>query len=85
MPEMLTLQARCPMPEGGRLRVMMPPAIRRQDAKEVLQLTLPARGRPRRPERSASLEWFDLGHEWIARGLTDLTTAAMHTIWRRAP
>ena len=84
-PEMLTLEARYPMPEGGRLRVMMQPAIRRQDAKEVLQLTLTARGRPRRPELGASLEWFDLGHEWIVRGFTDLTTAAMHTIWRRTP
>jgi hypothetical protein len=80
---MLTLEARYPMPEGGRLRVMMQPAIRRQDAKEVLQLTLRARGRPRRPELGASLEWFDLGHEWIVRGFTGLTTAAMHE--RRTP
>jgi uncharacterized protein (TIGR04255 family) len=55
-PEMLTLEARSPMPDGGRLRVMMQPAIRRQDAKEVLQWTLTARGRPRRPELGASLE-----------------------------
>jgi hypothetical protein len=82
---MLTLEARSPMPEGGRLRVMMQPAIRRQGAKEVLQSTLTARGRPRRPELGASLGWFDLGHEWIVRGFTDLTTAAMHTIWRRTP
>lgn len=84
-PEMLTLEARYPMPGGGRLRVTMQPAIRRQDAKEVLQLTLTARGRPRLPELGASLEWFDLGHEWIVRGFTDLTTAAMHKTWRRTP
>lgn len=81
--EMLILEARYPMPEGGRLRVTMQPAIRRQDAKEVLQLTLTARGRPRLPELDASLEWFDLGHEWIVRGFTDLTTTAMHKVWRR--
>lgn len=84
-PEMLTLEARYPMPKGGRLRVTMQPVVRRQDGKQVLQLTLTARGRPRAPELGASLEWFDLGHEWIVRGFTDLTTAAMHKIWRRTP
>jgi hypothetical protein len=68
----------------------MPPRLPRGDvtrsARSVrLQLTLTARGRPRRPELGASLEWFDLGHEWIVKGSTDLTTAAMHKIWRRTP
>lgn len=67
----------------GRLHVELQPVIRRHDAREMLQLTLTARGRPASSRPKDVLEWFDMGHEWIVRGFTDLTTEAMHRLWRR--
>jgi hypothetical protein len=67
----------------GRLHISMQPAIRREDAKEILRLTLTARGKPASSEPSAIEEWFNIGHEWVVRGFTDVTTKEMHDIWGR--
>ena len=46
-PEAVLLDARYLIPDNqGRLHIILQPAIRHADAKEVLQLTLIARGRP---------------------------------------
>jgi len=83
-PEIVHLNLSFLMPDKrGRLRVTLQPAIRRQDAKEVLQLTLTARGRPVSPRTEDVLEWLDIGHEWIVRGFADLTTRDMHNVWGR--
>lgn len=83
-PEMVSLNTRYVMPERkGRLYIIMQPGIRRQDAKEILQLQLIARGKPPSSKLEDILEWFDLGHEWIVRGFTDFTTNNMHQIWER--
>ena len=67
----------------GRLHVALQPAFRPDDAKEVLQLTLTARGRPVSSRTQDVLDWLDLGHEWVVRGFADFTTDAMHRLWRR--
>lgn len=83
-PETVSLNARFLMPENkGRLYVAVQPAIRRRDAREVLHLTLTARGSPESPALRDVLSWFDLGHEWIVRGFTDFTTRRMHELWGR--
>jgi len=83
-PEMVRLNTIFLMPDKrGRLHVIMQPAIRQLDGKEVLQLNLTARGRPKSSTLDDILGWFDLGHEWIVRGFTDFTTREMHTVWRR--
>jgi len=83
-PESVALNARYLMPgELGRLHVTLQPAIRNTDASEVLQLTLTARGRPSSGDLEGMLKWFDLGHEWIVRGFTDLTSQKMHKHWQR--
>lgn len=83
-PEKVSLSTRYVMPEHkGRLHIIMQPAIRRRDAKEVLQLNLTARGRPSSSRLEDILEWFDLGREWIVRGFTDFTTKEMHKAWGR--
>lgn len=33
--------------------------------------------------KEAIREWFDLAHEWIVRGFTDLTTTEIQKIWER--
>lgn len=70
-------------PEKGRLYVIIQPIIRNEDAKEMLQITLTARGCPESSANSHILDWLDLGHEWIVRGFTELTSEKMHTVWER--
>lgn len=67
----------------GRLHVELQPVLRVTDGAQLLQLTLTARGRPGSPSLQDILAWFDLGHEWVVRGFTELTTEKMHRIWGR--
>jgi hypothetical protein len=83
-PEMFVMNSAFVMGEGlGRLHVSTQPAIRRHDRKQVLQLTLSARGTPRTARTEDILQWFDMGHEWIVQGFADITTPEMHQLWRR--
>jgi uncharacterized protein (TIGR04255 family) len=83
-PESVNFAARYLLPEkAGRLHISMQPAIRRQDAKEILRLTLTVRGKPNSSELAGIQEWLDLGHEWIVRGFSDITTESMHKMWGR--
>lgn len=65
----------------GRLHVTAQPAYRRTDQLSVFVLTLTARGRPLSDDAVGVAEFMDLGHEWIVRGFTDMTTEGMHGIW----
>jgi hypothetical protein len=58
-------------------------AFRFSDAKETLQLTVSARGKPASGSTSDILEWLDLGREWVVRGFTDFTSETVHELWRR--
>jgi uncharacterized protein (TIGR04255 family) len=83
-PELVRLNNNYELPnQAGRLHVALQPGIRRRDSKELLQLTLTARGKPDSSSLDGILNFFDLGHEWIVQGFTDLTTAEMHQLWRR--
>lgn len=83
-PEMFVLNTAFVMGNGlGRLHLSAQPAIRTQDRKQVLQMTLTARGTPKSPRTEDVLQWFDLGHEWIVQGFADLTAPEMHRVWRR--
>ena len=83
-PELVRMNTSYAFPNNkGRLHIAAQPAISQHLAKEVLQLTLTARGRPDSSDLPGVLEWFDLGHEWVVRGFADLTTPQMHKVWRR--
>lgn len=83
-PEMLELNYSYVMEDKqGRLYIGLQPALRNYDAKEVLQLTLTARGKPASSRLEDVLGWFDMGHEWIVRGFADFTTPEMHAMWGR--
>jgi uncharacterized protein (TIGR04255 family) len=69
--------------QHGRLHIDFKPAIRRADGKEIILLTLTARGAPASPNLTDVLAWFDLGREWVVRGFTDFTSAMMHSLWER--
>lgn len=65
----------------GRLHVELSPATRKSDNAKLFVLTLTARGEPRSADMDGLLAFHDLGHEWIVRGFTDLTTERMHEKW----
>lgn len=72
------------LPDGaGRLHVALQNVVRLTDAREMLQLTMTARGRPKGSSTEELLKWFDLGHEWIVRGFDELTTEKMHLLWKK--
>jgi uncharacterized protein (TIGR04255 family) len=71
-----------PMPDSaGQLNVNLQRAIRKTDGKDIIQLTLTAKGKPASAEDGDLFAWLDLGHEWVVRGFKDVTTAKMHQFW----
>jgi uncharacterized protein (TIGR04255 family) len=75
-----------PSSEGqaaGRLHISGDPAIRRSDGKNVLRLTLTARGAPLGTGTEGILRFLDLGREWIVRGFCSITTPQQHQLWGR--
>lgn len=71
-----------PMNEG-RLRVAIQPAVRQTDGKEIIQLAITASCRPGSPETAGLMRCLDYCREWVVRGFDDLTSAHMHSIWRK--
>lgn len=68
----------------GRLRVIAEPATRRTDGVQIILLKLIARGAPiGELDTDGVMAFFDLGHEWIVRSFTALTTKEMHAVWGR--
>jgi uncharacterized protein (TIGR04255 family) len=84
-PEAINWQTLFILPErAGRLRVSIRLAKRRSDGLPTFLLELTARGISTDRSRPAMWLWFDLAHEWIVRGFTDLTSDTMHkNYWRR--
>jgi uncharacterized protein (TIGR04255 family) len=83
-PENVTWQANFTLPgKKGNLVVNLKQAIRTEDKVPLLVLELTARGLGESTNKIAIREWFDLAHEWIVRGFTDLTTSEIHRFWER--
>ena len=84
VPELVDFDLRYAMPApGDRLNVQFRRAKRHEDNREILQLTLTARGQPKSGTIDDLFACFDIGHEWITRGFTDLTAAEAHKTWGR--
>jgi len=83
-PEIVSWSASYPLPEGrGRLRVDIAPGFRGRDLRMVASLSLTARGAPAGGNRDQLATWFESAHERIVRTFTELTTPAMHDVWKR--
>ena len=67
----------------GRLHVSLEPAYTIADGSSVLVLKLIARGAPITEGMDGVGKFLDLGHEWIVRGFTSITTGDMHAVWER--
>jgi len=84
-PKIINWQTSFVLPEqSGRLHTSIRLGKRRSDRRSTLLFELTARGISKDKSRSAMWSWFDLAHEWIVRGFTDLTGEELHkTVWRR--
>jgi uncharacterized protein (TIGR04255 family) len=68
----------------GRLHVSIRTATRVMDSTPMILLDLTARGMAATPSREDMWAWFDMAHEWIVRGFTDMTSATAQTDeWER--
>lgn len=67
----------------GRLYVSAEPRFLTADMTPIFLMRLTARGAPQGSGREGILKMLDLGHEWIVRGFTTLTSPEMHRAWRR--
>lgn len=73
-----------PLPgKMGRLAVTLNQAIRTNDKVPLFVLELNARGLDESADKKDFRKWFDVAHEWIVRGFTDITTPEVHRIWER--
>jgi uncharacterized protein (TIGR04255 family) len=78
-PENINWTSRFPFNENkSHLTVSLKQAIRKEDELPILIFELKANGIDRENDIR---NWFDLAHQWIVRGFTDLTTKKMHKIW----
>jgi uncharacterized protein (TIGR04255 family) len=67
---------------SGVLHITLSHGRRNIDGEKVMVFDLTARG----PAKNGILrmeEWFQLAHEWIVRGFTDITSPAAHKEWER--
>ena len=83
-PEKVAWQKEFLLPEKkGHLIVSLKQAIQKEDKVPLLVLELKTRGIDESATKDKMREWFDLAHEWIVRGFTDLTTPKIQKIWER--
>jgi uncharacterized protein (TIGR04255 family) len=85
VPEAINWQTSFVLPKkAGRLHASIRLGKRRTDRRGTFLFELTARGIIEDKSRSAMWSWFDIAHEWIVRGFTDLTGEDLHkTVWRR--
>lgn len=83
-PQKIAWQAEFSLPQKkGQLTVTLKQATRTEDKISLLVLELKTSGISESSNKEAIREWFDLSHEWIVQGFTDLTTPEIQKIWER--
>lgn len=84
-PDQINWRTSFPLPDQqGRLHAAIRDVKRDSDSKPMLLLEVTARGMPGDAAREAMWSWFDLAHEWIVRGFTDLTGHEVRkNVWRQ--
>ena len=83
-PEKVAWRTMFSLPENnGHLIVNLDQGVRAEDKVPLLTLTLKTQGVCESPSKEAAREWFNLSHEWIVRGFTDLITPEIQEIWEK--
>lgn len=67
----------------GRLYVTVEPRFLTANMAPIFLMRITARGAPQGAGSAGMLKMFDIGHEWIVRGFTNLTSPEMHKAWGR--
>lgn len=82
-PTKLSWRIEFSLPENnGRLIVTLNQGIRNIDGATIMVLELRAVGRSKQTEGNQEMRnWYNLSHEWIVRGFTDMTKAGAHKVW----
>lgn len=85
IPSGISLNATYPLPnEQGTLNVKVTQGKRSIDSVDIYSFDLSVRGITLDLSESGIRAWFDLAHEWIVRGFTDLTTSEIqYSTWGR--
>lgn len=84
-PANIAWQVRFELPDGkGWLNAKLNQGTRKVDNAPGLILELAARGLGAEKTGTAMRDWYDLAHEWIVRGFTDLTAKEIQEkFWER--
>lgn len=83
-PQNVAWETRFALPEQkGHLIVSLKQATRTEGKVPLMVLELKTRGLSESTSKESIREWFDLAHEWIVRGFTDLITTEIQKIWER--
>ena len=68
----------------GRLELSLQQAIRKSDKRPMFVLQNKATGLGEDKNMTAVWEWFEVAHEWIVFGFTDLTKEGIQKdVWQR--
>lgn len=84
-PSTILWSARFDLPEQkGFMSTTAKKAARLDDKANLIILEITAKSPSEPKDKQYFLEWFDLAHEWIVKGFTDLTTKEVQTkYWER--
>lgn len=83
-PEKVSWLTEFSLPENmGRLAVSLKQGVRTEDKVPLFILTLKTQGVCESSDKDAVRKWFDLSHEWIVKGFTDLTTPGIQGFWEK--
>lgn len=83
-PDKIAWTTEFPLQENmGSLSIMLKHAIRNVDRVPLYVLELSAKGIGEPKDRNDFRKWFDVAHEWIVKGFTDITTPKAHKMWKR--
>lgn len=85
IPESVNWRTNFALPnKTGRLHLTIKIAFLKNNGQRTILFELTARGLEKESPSDAMWKWFDLAHEWIVRGFTDITTPEIQrSVWRR--
>lgn len=67
---------------AGSLHVTVNHGVKAQDQQAVMVIDMTARG-PAGADCADLRSWFELGHDHIVRGFTEITSDHAHRVWKR--
>ena len=84
-PEYVVWQMRFALPDNqGRLRAEAIPARLASDTESIIRFSLTARGISSSGTGPNALgSWYDLAHEWIVKGFSELVSEETDEVWER--